>query len=986
MNRGTANRLRLLIYLAITWLLLWSLIRMLFFPQQLTSGSILGSAEGRFVLLFTGIVAIAWALGGPLLLSHWPRVSSRIIEIADSSRRANVAVWLFPPMAWLLAYCLITVAWSINPAMVDGPVIVLVLSGYVVLVVLTRHGNRGREGNEEEAHGPRQSRPGRLEKYWNSLPAVARHILTVLLLGLVVVLLIRKTLFDADVVVYGMDIQSGYYSLEVYISKVLRSGHIPFWNPYIYSGSPLFAQPQNLVFYPPQFILRMLPPNLSISWAIAFHVWIAGAGMYALARWKGFRFWISFLCAMVYMLNSGLLLRVFAGHVWLVYAFGWLPLVWLSMMAALNTGRIFAMVAAALGMSIIFLTGHPTFPIYILLFFGLYLLWICYGNWQRTRSWHSVTAISGRFLAIVALAFGLSAFQLIPTLVYYSQVAVSQGYGASGANFLTISLAELTAFFVPNFYTAEPLQVHYWELVPYVGVLFLLLIPFPYLARRADWFRDYLTVSAVISLAIALGGSIGIYFVLYYFLPPFRVARIPPRSLVIFVPAVTVLGGIALQTIVERKADARLFALVTRAYLFSGIFIFGVAIGVWFDNSALVRIPLSPIAVRPLQLAIGALLFILVYVKVAGLIPAATTRARSVAFALALFILGLAFGILLMPASHPTARQLVTLSLLIVFSTLLLTRVYNHGARPVLVVGLMLLVFFDLFSTGRMYVRADDPPVFNQESRLALKDVELQEFDRVLSYVDEPNQYMLGQVSNIDGYYIVLSGYDHFLRGLSGASQSNRARILLDGTILDPRALSFLGARYVLSGEPIEDESFDRIVAGDDFYLYENPSVLPRAFVVYDAVYAATTQDALALLRDPSFDYASQVIVEDPRYVGAALGGEVVVEIVDYSEADGGMLVRVETDGPGILVLSEPYYSERSVRIDGRETDMLRVNLGFIGVAVPAGAHEVELGYVPTSLYIGGTVTIFSLLVVLVTVVYTFAHRSRRVEDEAGSR
>ena len=380
-----------------------------------------------------------------------------------------------------------------------------------------------------------------------------------------------------------------------------------------------------------------------------------------------------------------------------------------------------------------------------------------------------------------------------------------------------------------------------------------------------------------------------------------------------------------------------------------------------------------------MQLAIGALLIILVFAKLAGLIRPPGALVGHIVFALALALLGLAIGILFMRHSQLVVRQLTTFGILTIAFTLLLTSLYRQGARPLVILSFITLVFFDLFLSGRSYIRAEEPPVFYQTPRLGLQDVGLQEFDRVLSYADEPNQYMLGQVGNIDGYNSgILSGYDQFLRGLSGAGYTSSPRILLDGSIPDQRALQFLGARYLISAEPMEDEAFERLLVRDDAVIYENPGALPRAFVVYDAVHAPTSQEALAVLRNGEFDFASQVIVEDPIQLAAAPDGQASVDIVHYSEADGGMLVRVETNEPGMLVLSEPYFSERSVWLDGRDTEMLRVNLGFIGVEVPAGEHEVELRYKPNSLYIGGAVTVFAILAIVVVLVYSIKRSSRR--------
>jgi uncharacterized membrane protein YfhO len=72
--------------------------------------------------------------------------------------------------------------------------------------------------------------------------------------------------------------------------------------------------------------------------------------------------------------------------------------------------------------------------------------------------------------------------------------------------------------------------------------------------------------------------------------------------------------------------------------------------------------------------------------------------------------------------------------------------------------------------------------------------------------------------------------------------------------------------------------------------------------------------------------------------------------------------MTARTSRPGILVLSEPYYRERRVWINGNEAETLRANLGFIAVELPEGEHRVELRYVPSSLFLGGGITIVTIL------------------------
>ena len=60
-----------------------------------------------------------------------------------------------------------------------------------------------------------------------------------------------------------------FYSAEVYTRSVLATGQLPYWNPFYFSGTPHFADVENLVLYPPALALRWLSPTAFMQWVTA---------------------------------------------------------------------------------------------------------------------------------------------------------------------------------------------------------------------------------------------------------------------------------------------------------------------------------------------------------------------------------------------------------------------------------------------------------------------------------------------------------------------------------------------------------------------------------------------------------------------------------------------------------------------------------------------------------------------------------------------
>ena len=76
-------------------------------------------------------------------------------------------------------------------------------------------------------------------------------------------------------------------------------------------------------------------------------------------------------------------------------------------------------------------------------------------------------------------------------------------------------------------------------------------------------------------------------------------------------------------------------------------------------------------------------------------------------------------------------------------------------------------------------------------------------------------------------------------------------------------------------------------------------------------------------------------------------------------------LNRVEADvnaaAPSLVVLAQSYYHQWRAFVDGRPVPLLRANLAFQAIEVPAGTHHVKLIYRDPYLEIGAIVSLLSL-------------------------
>ena len=79
------------------------------------------------------------------------------------------------------------------------------------------------------------------------------------------------------------------FPYRLFAAVSLKQGVLPFWNPYVFSGMPFFADVQAAVLYPLNLILTVFASHewldpIIVEYQVIFHVVLAGAFMFLLAR------------------------------------------------------------------------------------------------------------------------------------------------------------------------------------------------------------------------------------------------------------------------------------------------------------------------------------------------------------------------------------------------------------------------------------------------------------------------------------------------------------------------------------------------------------------------------------------------------------------------------------------------------------------------------------------------------------------------------
>lgn len=722
--------------------------------------------------------------------------------------------------------------------------------------------------------------------------------------------------------VLAWDSNAEYLPSRAFLGRALRSGEIPLWNPYQFSGYPFLADMLSAALYPPNLLYAVLPPAIALGILAALHLLAAGIFTFLFLRGLQLSRSASTFGAIAFML-SGFSVAWLELPVFISVA-AWLPLTLHLSRLAHERKSIYYASGAGLSVAMSLLGGHPQVAFYSMMTVGLYWVYLGISQRKEVSIW---TAIA---LGIVTFGVGLALAspQLLPMLELASlshrgvQPPTPAGYAAYVR--LAMPIGHLITVLIPDFF-GNPSKGTYWgyneytEYCSYVGIFTLLLIPFAFTrrkdgARQPVWFFGAL---GLLGILMALGTDVNKLF--YYHIPGFTKAGSPARVLFLFVFAASVLAAFGMDRIMERGREKS--SVSGKGVLFVGL-------GILIACGWLLRIILSQMTGD---------------VMLADLLQ---QRAQEIKMFAAFFVLGL--GVLLLIQSRKLSRPL----------------------GIVLVVGMLCA---DMISFGYSYnatcTQAEAYPP-TQLTDFLKKDAD---YSRMMPLNDQwslreiphavlpPNSAMMYGLYDVSGYD---SLYPRAYKALVDAASGQESCPRENGNMIFARnpgspVYDLLGVRWVISRKLVENA---RKI--DGCYVYRNDEACPRAFIVHGLEYTEES-DLLARLTSGhvslrntalvTFDDASGIISkvfsEETDDTPRKTGGTDYVKITRYmcNTVD----IEATAGKEGYLILTDQYYPGWECTVDGKFTPIMRVDYDFRGVPLKPGAHKVRFSYEPESYHKG---------------------------------
>jgi hypothetical protein len=756
--------------------------------------------------------------------------------------------------------------------------------------------------------------------------------------------LFREVVFRGRVF-YERDIFFQWWAQAESFVRVLAAGSWPVWSPWGSFGQPMWANMNNQVLYPLTWLnLLLFPWRYYVVYAV-LHVFLGSAGTFVLARRLGFGRAAALVSAALFMSSGPLLSLV---NLWNhLGGAAWLPWSLAAGEAALTSGTRRRVLLWGATLAAAVFAGSPDLLVFAVLLSALLVLRRLRGH--RLDEPSSRAAIV-RFALAVLVAFGLSIAQWLPAADLLRHSARQQ-WAAYDRDFWSIHPALLAAAVLPAFVDTLPLAASYRaELFEsrepylhshYLGLVALALVAAA-LAGRPRPLRRTLVAAVVVATLFALGRHTPFYDLSLALAPPLGVLRFPSKALIVVALAWALLAGMGYEQWRE--------GLGRRGWLaVGGTLLIAIAAGAAIvllmgpraaELGARTLAPLPPgmsphDAFAPVRAAtsaavvMGGIALVLVVLSIGDATAGRRRLAAGIVAALAIADTAFAHRDI-----NPTApAQLYTgrPQLLEAGPDVRLVRgyVYDYVQFPL---------------KTRQHLGADgltlaalppgtSPPL---AFALALRDY--------------------GQPS-LMGAFGIETSFDFDLLGLHPPERVRLERFLRDveGTPTHLRLLRMAGVGWMeaLHQRGLEDlvpvKSF-RTFLPQPVLFYRVPDASPRFFAV-SGVRADDGADGLRTVAEPGFDPSRELILPQgparaprPEFTGACRLRERRPDRVrlEATLSDDGYVVLLDGHDPGWRAT-----------VDGHPAPVLRANIVFRAVPVPAGSHLVEFVYRPRSITLG---------------------------------
>jgi hypothetical protein len=734
----------------------------------------------------------------------------------------------------------------------------------------------------------------------------------------------------AGAVAIPYDAKSQFYPQLAFLARSLASGQSPFWTPNVFAGWPQIADPQSLIFSPLHLAVAYFDPTPSpwLADVLVFALLYAGgAGVILLFRDRGWHVGGALVAALAFSFGGSAASRI--QHVGQIESLVFLPLTLWLLARALERSSVRAGIGAGVFAALLVLGRDQVALIGCYVLAG-FVLWHWSGAGFQERFVASLKPLSAAALVGALIV-------IVPVTLTALLAAASNrpeiGYQFAGrgslhpVNLLMLAFADVfgasdfhrefwgppgfawhEAFGQTELFVAQNVGQIYAGALAVVAVLGLGIV------RGQAWARDirFFTVAMALTMLYALGWYTPAFRVMYELLPGVALYRRPADATFVFGAMLAVVAGYLVHRWLSgTMPPARRYQRVSEC---------GIALALVAAALALAhRVGMLGTAAMPVLWGVG-----FAGGAIAALVVARQLNARGAVLAAGVLAVFSAYDLAFNNAPNEST-----------------------GLSPALYDALRPDTRDETVTLLRARLKAAAAP--DRRDRVELIGVGyhwpniglIHDFDHLFGH----NPLRLRDFVRATAAPDTVAGPDQ--RQFTPLFPSYRSP--LEG---------LFGVRFIAIGVPIGEidsslkpGDLNLIARTKDAYVYENPRALPRVLLA-GGWRSANFDEMIRTGHWPDFDPRRTVLLDRPPYGIAPDGAGGTARIVRYRNTE--VVVATDATAPSLLVLNDVWHPWWRACVGTKPAEILKANVLFRAVAVPAGRHNVRFTFRPFAGALGG--------------------------------
>ena len=755
-------------------------------------------------------------------------------------------------------------------------------------------------------------------------------------------------IFLWKMIVYGYIPMANDMVAHEPIKKWISStSEFPHWFPNLFSGLPSYGGYIYTPGDPVKPILDILFFNKGVK--LWFYLTLGGLGLFYFIQFLGKSTFPALLGGLSYALTPYGFGLINAGHNNKIMAMAFIPWILFGAMYLFKTRSLKSVLFLSIVTALQLWSNHPQIVYYTWMVVGLWWLLNAFFDLKdRTFSLPKTGIGLGLICAGLLLALLMVSDPYIDVYTFQKHsnrgapsVMDQTGDTRSGTKWdyatqwsfhpkETISFLYPYHYGLQNFPTRDMNAAAYWGYMPftqsthYLGLIVVLLAVLGALLRKPDRFESFLWLTSLLVLVVGFGSHFPVlYKPLFSIAPFFSKFRIPSMIYLLLAVTLPCLAASGMDTLLNQESKKE--TLKKCPWFFGGfigltlvLFLFGESL---FSFSSTGDSRFNPALISQVQNIRTDL-----YQK--GLL-------------LALAIGAAGFGLIW----TYTKRQL------------------NAWMFSIMLIMVSLV---DLWIVDQEFLQLK--PAKNMSAQFRPNPV--------ISYLQKDSgHYRIFPAdelnSNRYGYWGIES-----IGGYRAVKLRHYQDLMDTGGFGRPTILSMLNVKYLITGKKVRNISFTPVP--DIKGIYKNKDVLPRAWLVGNVENVPDQKSSLSKIMSKYFRPERSAVVVN--YTGPDLPGTVQGTAEIESHIENEIMVNVQTDSGGLLVLSEVYYAPGwNCEINGEPTKIYQTNHVLRSIYVPKGEHRVEFHYDQTSWKVARIVSRVSFLFLVSTFLFLSWKDKKRI-------